>query len=88
MTAETINTDSMTSFPAQVSAALHPYSPEMNPAEQIWRLLRGDCVANSVFDSLDAAINQAELGLAKMAAEKSAVRRLANLPWISAILKT
>jgi len=119
MTAEKMNTDSMTSFLAQVSAAHHdefivmvldgasshkskelkipdnvsliplpPYSPELNPAEQIWNILRGDHFANTVFDSLDAAINQAELGLAEMAANKTAVRRLTNWSWISAILKT
>ena len=119
MTAEKMNTDSMTRFLAQVSAAhskefivmvldgasshkskdlktpdnislipLPPYSPELNPAEQIWNTLRRDHFANRVFDSLDAATNQAEHGLAEMAADKPAVRRLTNWPWISAIMKT
>ena len=119
MTVEKMNTDSMTRFLAQVSAAhndefivmvldgasshkskelkipdnvslipLPPYSPELNPAEQIWNLLRRDYFANRVFDSLDAATKQAERGLAEMAANKSAVRQLTNWPWISAILKT
>ena len=43
---------------------LPPYSPELNPAEQIWNLLRRDYFANRVFDSLDAATKQAERGLA------------------------
>ena len=119
MTVEKMNTDSMTRFLAQVSAAHHdefiamvldgasshkskelkipdnvsliplpPYSPELNPAEQIWNLLRQDYFANRVFDSLDAATKQAERGLAEMAANKSAVRQLTNWIWISAILKT
>jgi transposase len=119
MTAEKMNTDSMTHFFAQVSEAhsedfivmvldgasshkskdlkipdnislipLPPYSPELNPAEQIWNTLRRDYFANRVFDSLDAATNQAEHGLAQMAADKTAVRRLTNWPWISAIMKT
>ncbi len=119
MTAEKMNTDSMTRFLAQLSAAhndefivlvldgasshkskelkipdnvslipLPPYSPELNPAEQIWNLLRRDYFANRVFDSLDAATNQAERGLAEMAANKSAVRQLTNWPWISVVLKT
>jgi len=67
---------------------LPPYSPELNPAEQIWNLLRRDYFANRVFDSLDAATKQAERGLAEMAANKSAVRQLTNWPWISAVLKT
>ena len=119
VTAEKMNTDSMTRFLAQVSAAhseefivmvldgasshkskdlkipdnislipLPPYSPELNPAEQIWNTLRRDYFANRVFDSLDAATKQAERGLAEMAANNSAVRQLTNWPWISAVLKT
>jgi transposase len=67
---------------------LSPYSPELNPAEQIWNLLRRDHFANRVFDSLDAATEQVERGLSMMAANKSATRQLTNWPWISAILKT
>ena len=67
---------------------LPPYSPELNPAEQIWNTLRRDYFANRVFDSLDAATVQAENGLTVMAANKSAMRQLTNWPWISAILKT
>jgi transposase len=67
---------------------LPPYSPELNPAEQIWNTLRRDYFANRVFDSLDAATTQAEKGLAEMAANNEAMRRLTNWPWINAILKT
>lgn len=67
---------------------LPPYSPELNPAEQIWNTLRRDYFANRVFDSLDAATVQAENGLTVMAANKPAMRQLTNWPWISAILKT
>jgi transposase len=65
---------------------LPPYSPELNPAEQIWNVLRRDYFANRVFDSLDAATDQAERGLAQMAANKNSTRQLTNWPWISAIL--
>jgi transposase len=119
MTAEKMNTENMSLFLAQVSAAhrdefiimvldgasshkskelklpknvslvlLPPYSPELNPAEQIWNTLRRDYFANHVFDSLDAATTQAEKGLSAMAANKEVMRRLTNWPWISAILKT
>ena len=67
---------------------LPPYSPELNPAEQIWNALRRNYFVNRVFDALDAATAQAEFGLAEMAANKSAIRKLTNWPWISAILKT
>ena len=67
---------------------LPPYSPELNPVEQIWNMLRRDYFANRVFDSLDAATNQAEHGLAEMKADKAAIISLTNWPWISAIMKT
>ena len=76
-------------IPKNVSLVrLPPYSPELNPAEQIWNLLRRNYFANRVFGSLDAATAQAESGLAEMAANKLATRQLTNWPWISAILKT
>lgn len=62
---------------------LPPYSPELNPAEQIWNRLRKGYFANKVFDSLDAATSQAERGLSNMAADCSAVKSLTNWPWIN-----
>jgi transposase len=119
MTAEKMNTDSMSRFLAQISqtytdefivmvldgasshkskdlkvpknvslVVLPPYSPELNPAEQIWNALRRDYFANRVFDSLAAATEQAQRGLAAMAVHKEALRQLTNWHWISAILKT
>lgn len=119
MTAEKMNTESMSRFLDQVSKAyqdqfivmvvdgasshrskeleipknvsfirLPPYSPELNPAEQIWNNIRREYFANRVFDTLDAATAQAEFGLTEMAANKLATRQLTNWPWISAILKT
>jgi len=67
---------------------LPPYSPELNPAEQIWNILRRNYFANRVFDALDAATTQAEFGLTEMAENMLATRQLTNWPWISAILKT
>jgi hypothetical protein len=75
--------------PENVSCVLlPPYSPELNPAEQIWNMLRRDYFANRVFDSLAAAIKQAEKGLANMAADKNAMKNLSNWPWINASLNT
>ena len=65
---------------------LPPYSPELNPAEYIWNALRRDRFANRVFDSLDAATQQAEEGLAEMASDSNAVKSLTNWSWINAIL--
>lgn len=64
---------------------LPPYSPELNPAEQIWNSLRKNYFANKVFDSLDAATSQAEHGLSNMAANPEAMKSLSNWPWIKSI---
>jgi len=64
---------------------LPPYSPELNPAEQLWNLLRKNYFANKVFDSLDSAIHQVELGLSAMAANRDAMMSLTNWPWIKSI---
>ena len=53
---------------------LPPYSPELNPAEQIWNIFRRNCFANIVFDSLDAANLQAENGLACLASNRKALK--------------
>jgi transposase len=66
---------------------LPPYSPELNPAEQIWNVLRRDYFANRVFDSLNVAILQAENGLAHMASNRKMMKNLTNWPWINASLK-
>ena len=75
-------------IPENVSLVLlPPYSPELNPAEQIWNVLRRNYFANRVFDSLNAATAQAEHGLTQMASDKPSMKRLSNWPWINAILK-
>jgi transposase len=66
---------------------LPPYSPELNPAEQIWNRLRREYFANRVFDSLNAATLQAESGLAHMASNSKALKILTNWHWINASLK-
>ncbi len=42
---------------------LPPYGPELNPAEHLWKALREDCFANTVFTSLDAAEDALARGL-------------------------
>jgi transposase len=38
---------------------LPPYSPELNPQEQVWQTLRADSLNNTVFDSLEHIIQSA-----------------------------
>ena len=74
--------------PGNIALVFLPsYSPELNPAEQLWNVLRRDYFANKVFDSLNATTSQAEKGLAHMASNREALKSLTNLSWISAMLK-
>lgn len=36
---------------------LPPYSPELNPVENVWQYLRANWLAISVFDTYDAIVN-------------------------------
>ncbi len=36
---------------------LPPYSPELNPVENVWAFLRGNTLSNRVFDSYDAIVD-------------------------------
>lgn len=72
--------------PANIATVLlPPYSPELNPAEQIWNRLRKNYFANKVFDSLDAASSQAECGLSAMAVDRAGMMSLSNWPWINSV---
>jgi hypothetical protein len=56
--------------------------------EQIWNVLSCNCFANRVADPLNVTTEQAELGLAEMAANRSVTRQLTNWTWMSNIFKT
>jgi transposase len=65
---------------------LPPYSPELNPTEQIWRILRAQYFANKCFKTLEDAMLQVENGLSYYSSNKAIISRLTNWPWISDIL--
>lgn len=44
--------------PANISLlTLPPYSPELNPVENVWQFLRQNRLANRVFESYDAIVD-------------------------------
>jgi transposase len=66
---------------------LPPYSPELNPTERIWNILRRDYFANRFFPNLDIAMKQANVGFAQMKANRASLQSLTCWPWITSILK-
>lgn len=64
---------------------LPPYSPEINPAEHIWEVLREDCVGNTVFNSLDAADRALSAGLLSLESDPSRMQTATGFKWITSI---
>ena len=63
-------------------AFLPPYCPDCNPQEQVWDEVREKAFGNRVFDSLDAVMDQAEVGLNELEATPRRLQSLAGYPWI------
>jgi len=55
---------------------LPPYSPELNPAERIWKLTRRLCIHNRYFHSLADVTRAVETEFANWTKPNSALRRL------------
>jgi hypothetical protein len=64
---------------------LPPYSPELNPAEHLWKAIRSDCFANEVFKDLDAVEQALVEGLQALEAHPSRTQALAGFKWITSI---
>ena len=64
---------------------LPPYSPELNPAEHLWKSLREDCFANHVFASLDAVETVLATGLAALEEGIVRTQRMTGFGWITSI---
>ena len=63
---------------------LPPYSPQLNPAEAMWRELRQRYLSNRAYpdlDALDRAVGEAWLRLSD---DPQRLRRLTNFNWIDA----
>jgi len=64
---------------------LPPYSPELNPAEHLWKSLREDCFANHVFTSLDAVESALTKGIVALEADPVRTRSTTGFKWITSI---
>jgi len=62
-------------------AYLPPYSPDLNPQEQVWDMLREKFLANRLFKSLDAVEDAAEEGLRRPEASPDVVASLTRRLW-------
>lgn len=66
---------------------LPPYSPELNPVENLWDELREKFFNNHVFKSLDAVVDRLEIGLFNLEHQQTNVQSITGFPWIVSVLK-
>jgi transposase len=55
---------------------LPPYSPQLNPIERVWKLLRRRCLHNQHFATLEAVVGAVQPQLEAWAAPNDALRKL------------
>jgi hypothetical protein len=72
------------SLPANVRILiLPPYSPELNPAEQLWDLIRERRFANTAYDTLDDVEDELADELRTLEQDHTAIQSLTNRSWIT-----
>ena len=61
---------------------LPPYSPELNPSENIWDDMREKFFGNTVFNSMNAVRDQLCIAMNHYAGHPETVRSITAFPWI------
>ena len=64
---------------------LPPYSPELNPAEHIWKTLRVGWFANTVFNGMKAVVDTLCDGLRTLESDHQRTQSFAGFDWITSI---
>jgi transposase len=57
-------------------AYLPPYSPDLNPIERVWKLVRRVCLHNRYFPKLESVMGAAEAQFERWASESSTLKKL------------
>ena len=60
---------------------LPPYSPELNPVENIWQFLRQNHLSNRVFDNYDAILDACCDAWNALTADPGRIRSIATRAW-------
>ncbi len=66
---------------------LPPYSPELNPSENIWDDMREKFFGNTVFDSMQAVEDQLCIAMNHYADNQKTVKSITAFPWITSHFK-
>ena len=60
---------------------LPPYSPELNPVENVWQYLRANRLAISVFDDYDAIVDACCAAWNRFADQPELISSIASREW-------
>jgi transposase len=73
-------------WPANVTPMYLPaYSPELNPAENVWQFLRSHHLSNQVFDNYDSMLRRTDAAWTTL--DPPRLRSLCRCPWIERALQ-
>ena len=64
---------------------LPPYSPELNPVENIWEYLRSNKLSNSVFDTYDTIVERCCTAWNWLTETPDRIRSIASAPWTKTV---
>ncbi|WP_441351376.1 IS630 family transposase [Thalassotalea euphylliae] len=64
---------------------LPPYSPELNPIEQVWQWLRQHCLSNRVFSGFDEIVEQVSVAWNTFISDIDRVKKLCTRDWIKVV---
>ncbi len=64
---------------------LPPYSPELNPVENVWQFLRQNHLANRVFDTYTAIVDACCEAWNALTANPDRIRSIATRKWAEAV---
>ena len=64
---------------------LPPYSPELNPVENVWDYLRDNKLSNSVFDTYDTIVDRCRIAWNWLMDQPDRIRSVAAAPWTKTV---
>lgn len=64
---------------------LPPYSPELNPIEQVWQWMRQNEIANRCFDGYEDIVDACSNAWNRFREDKNRVTKLCNRDWINLV---
>jgi len=64
---------------------LPPYSPELNPVEQVWQWMRQNEIANRCFDGYDDIVNKCEVAWNRFRDDRERVLKMCRRDWTNLV---